>query len=153
MQAVAWERFEKWAEDLDRRCEIATFKKIKPSFVIPLIRPKKLEWKIGESGADDIVLKNVRMIDALFEMRLKRCGNPYCRYPISALRLDTFATPDNGDVCATCHDLYNSVTMANNLLSNKSYFRNHHFEWKREQEEAAKKKKKFMDGGDGRFNA
>lgn len=153
MNVAGWYRFQKWVADLDKREAAFTFKVVKPQFVIPLIRPKKLEWKIGEPGADDVVVRNVRMLDALFEVRRKQCGNPFCKYPISALRLDTFATPDYGDVCATCHGLYGCVTMANGLLKNKSYFRELHFEWKREQEELAKKKKKWMDGGDGRFNA
>jgi hypothetical protein len=109
---------------------------------------KKLEWKIGEPGAAEVCDKNVKMLDGLFLMVTKRCANPYCKWPISALRLTTYAAPGIGDICATCHDLYNAITIINLGLKDIHYFRRHHEEWKREQEEYKKKRRGMgLDGG------
>jgi hypothetical protein len=113
---------------------------------------RKLEWKIGEEGANEIVLKNVQMLDGLFRLLTKKCANPYCKWPISSLRLTTYAAPNIGDVCATCHDLYSAITFMNLNLANSNYFRNHHEIWKREQDEIKKKRRNMgLDEGSNGF--
>jgi hypothetical protein len=108
----------------------------------------KLEWKIGEEGANEIVLKNVQMMDGLFQILTKRCANPFCQWPISHLRINTFAAPGVGDICATCHDLYTAITFMNLNLKNSQYFRACHEEWVKEQEERMKKRRNMgLDGG------
>ncbi len=108
---------------------------------------RKLEWKIGEPGSTEVIKKNVEMMDGLFKILTKKCGNPYCKYPISALRLENYAVPIYGDVCAVCRDLYTAVGFNEKLLMS-SYFRNHHEEWKKEQDEFKKKRRNMgLDGG------
>ena len=109
---------------------------------------QKLEWKIGEEGADEVCRKNVQMLDGLFRLLTKKCANPYCKWPISSLRITTYAAPNVGDVCATCHDLYGAITFMNLKLANSNYFRNHHEAWLKEIEEIKKKRRTMgLDGG------
>jgi hypothetical protein len=113
---------------------------------------RKLEWKIGEDGANEVVLKNVQMLDGLFRLLTKKCANPYCKWPISSIRLTTYAAPNIGDVCATCHDLYSAITFMNLNLANSNYFRNHHEAWVKEQEEIKRKRKNMgLDEGSNGF--
>ena len=113
---------------------------------------KKLEWKIGEEGSIEVCKKNTEMMDGLFKMLTKKCANPYCQWPISSLRLTTYAAPNIGDVCATCHDLYSAITFMNLNLANSNYFKNHHEIWLREQEELKKKRRTMgLDGGQSGF--
>ena len=108
----------------------------------------KLEWKIGEEGADDVCLKNVQMMDGLFRILTKKCANKFCQWPISSLRITTYAAPGIGDVCATCHDLYSTITFMNTYLANSHYFRGHHEAWVKEQEEINKKRRDMgLNGG------
>jgi len=108
----------------------------------------KLEWKIGEPGADEVCRKNVKMMDGLFRVFTKKCANEFCQWPISHLRINTFAVPGLGDICATCHDLHTAVTFMNIGLTNSQYFRNHHDDWVREQDEIKKKRRNMgLDGG------
>jgi hypothetical protein len=109
---------------------------------------RKLEWKIGEDGANEVVLKNVQMLDGLFRLLTKKCANTYCKWPISSLRINTYAIPNVGEVCATCHDIHSSLTFMNLHLLNSNYFRDHHEAWTKEQEEIKRKRRNMGLDGD-----
>lgn len=102
---------------------------------------QKLEWKIGEPGADVVCDKNVQLMARVFETLTKRCAHDFCKWPISALSVNTYTIPGVGDVCATCHDLYTALIFMNLKLSNPNYFKSHHDLWRIEQAEKAKENK------------
>lgn len=89
-------------------------------------------WKLSDPEAKQVIERNVRQIDQIFEGLWKKCGNPYCNYPISSLPTRTYGAPEYGDVCATCHDLYTALSYSNVQLSNSQYFLNAHNDWKRD---------------------
>jgi hypothetical protein len=91
-------------------------------------------WKIGEPGADRIVDLNCRVLDLVLGTLVKTCNAPGCGWGISALRKYNYEVPEFGEVCATCWDVYNTLTMANKLLKSTLYFRNHHEFWKAQQD-------------------
>lgn len=100
---------------------------------------KKLEWKIGEEGADAVIAKNLRMMDELVQRYEKCCANPFCNYPISALRETSFAAPGYGDVCATCHDLWTALAF-NGKLVRYNYFKDLHEQWLKENKDIKDRK-------------
>ena len=109
---------------------------------------RKLEWKIGEPGADEVCNKNVRMMDGFFGILPNRCANEFCRWPISSLRINSHSVPGLGDVCATCHDMYTAVIFMNLKLNDSNYFKRHHEAWKKEQEDIKRKRRNMgLDEG------
>ena len=96
-------------------------------------------WKIGEPGSKEVIDMNCRLLDTMFQRLAGRCNAPGCDWPLSALRERNFEVPEVGPVCATCWDIYNSMTMANRLLKSTMYFRNHHVNWKTERENKRKR--------------
>jgi len=102
-------------------------------------------WKLGEEGADAVIDMNCRVFDLLRDRTVNRCKTPNCGWPISALRSKNFETPDHGQVCATCHDLYNAITMMNTRLRDTTYFRKIQAEYLKEIEEFKNKKKRWKD--------
>ena len=101
--------------------------------------PYRQTWKMGEKGADHIIDVNCRVLDLVLGTLKKQCNAPGCEWGISALRANNYEVPDVGEVCATCWDVYNSLTLANRLLKNTMYFRNLHSLWKLEQAEIRKR--------------
>jgi hypothetical protein len=93
------------------------------------------EWKIGEPGSEEVIHKNLQMMDGLFAMLEKSCSNEFCQYPISAIRMECFAVPNVGDVCATCYGMYQAISIMNPKLRHSQYFQARHNEWKREIED------------------
>lgn len=100
---------------------------------------ERISWKMGEPGADHTVRVNCRVLDLILGTLKKKCCAPGCEWGISALRTHNYEVPEVGEVCATCWDVYNSLTMANRYLQNTMYFRNHHTQWKLEQEAIRKR--------------
>ncbi len=114
---------------------------------------KKLEWKVGEPGSEAVIERNLRLMDMVFDRLIKKCGNPFCLWPISVMRDANFATPEHGDVCATCHDLYSALTMANTKLLRTNYFRDAHNQWIQENDPNKNKERRKRLGLDGDQNA
>jgi len=104
-------------------------------------------WRIGEEGASEVCDKNVQFMAAVAENYSKKCSNPYCRWPISALREENFIVPKVGEVCVTCHSMFVAVSFVNKELKNQYYFHHLQEEWEKQREEEIKKKKKTMEGG------
>lgn len=90
-------------------------------------------WPLGTKEADHTIDLNCRIMDLLFDRLSKHCNAPGCGWPISVLREQNYEVPEVGEVCATCWDIYSSLTMANKQLKNTLYFRQHHDKWKAEQ--------------------
>ena len=90
----------------------------------------KVEWKLGESGAQEIILKNVRFYDKIRTILTHRCKAPNCGYMISALE-DSFAVPGIGSVCGVCYHMYEALLSPG--LKNPYYFRALHEQWAREK--------------------
>jgi hypothetical protein len=105
-----------------------------------------LAWaKYQNAPAVSTCGKNVRAVDEITSRLVLRCGNPFCRFPLSALREDHFATADCGDVCATCNDMHSALTVVNKKLRNWLYFRALHEAWKKEEAEKARNEKRRRD--------
>jgi hypothetical protein len=113
---------------------------------------RKLEWKLGESGSEEIIDKNVRLIDMVFGRLSKRCGNPFCKWPISSLRTDNLEIPEYGEVCSLCFGLYSTLTYGGNPQLKGHTFRNAHNEWKAENNPDEIKRKRRRLGLDGEGN-
>ncbi len=97
------------------------------------------KWKLTDPDAGKIIDQNIRNIEQIFEGLWKKCGNPYCKYPISSIATKTYGCPEYGDICVTCHDLYAAITMMNPQLTNPSYFRNHHEKWKKDGDDKGRR--------------
>jgi hypothetical protein len=100
-------------------------------------------WKLGEPGAAEVCDKNVRLLDELRARLSKQCG--HCRWPISAIRDETFGCAEYGDICKLCHELYGVLTFSNLQLKNTMYFRALHTEWQKKENERKEREKKFRE--------
>lgn len=63
----------------------------------------------------------------------KKCGNPYCGYPLAPL-VEHNHVVDFGEVCDLCHAMFSSVRVRPGLAAA-------HDQWKKEQDQ----KKKILD--------
>jgi len=90
----------------------------------------KVEWKLGEFGADIVVKANVAFYDKIRTILTRRCKAPDCGYVISALE-DSFAVPGVGSVCGACYHMYEALSSPS--LKNPYYFRMLHEQWVREK--------------------
>lgn len=104
-------------------------------------------WHIDEKGASEVCDKNIQFLATITETFTKKCANPDCGWPISAIRTDNFGALGYGDVCATCHDMFVAITFMNPHLRNPKYFMDLHEQWKKELEEEKRKKRRNMEGG------
>ena len=86
-------------------------------------------YRLGTPEGEHVIDKNVQMIEEIFAGLWKRCGNPYCQYPISSI--SAYGAPEYGDICATCHDLYSALTFPNKGLRDREYFKKLHDAWKK----------------------
>ena len=94
---------------------------------------KKIEWSIGEKGADEVIKLNLLTYEKLVAELETCCANPYCNYPISNLRKERYAVPEVGEVCATCYGVYQTLTNMNPCLKARpKYFMDLHEEHKKE---------------------
>lgn len=101
--------------------------------------------------------KNARAFDEISSRLTKRCGNPFCRTPISAVRNDNWGSPDYGDICITCHQALDALGVLNKGLVDWLYFRKLHEAWTKENADAIKAEKERrrrlgLDGDIGGFN-
>ena len=103
---------------------------------------KKLEWKIGEEGSEGVIARNLHMMDEVVQRYEKCCANPFCNYPISALRETSYGAPEYGDICATCHALFMAVSQFNPNLSRPTYFKDLHEQWLKENKAIIDKRKR-----------
>jgi len=92
---------------------------------------------------DTIERKNVHVIERVLEGLVKKCGDPFCRWPIRHVRDRDYTAPFHGEICATCHDLYSALTIMNPFLKNTKYFYDAHDAWVKEIK-AYKEKRKTM---------
>lgn len=110
-----------WVRDLDRRERAFT------------------EYPI----LDTTERKNVHVVERVLDGLVKKCGNPFCKWPIRHVRDRDYSAPFYGEVCATCHDLHSALTIMNPCLKNTKYFYDAHDAWVKEVK-AYKEKRKTM---------
>lgn len=81
---------------------------------------------------DTIERKNVHLVERVLEGLVKKCGNPFCKWPIRHVRDRDYTAPFYSEICATCHDLYSALTIMNPNLKNTKYFYDAHDAWVKE---------------------
>jgi|SRR5208282_2648193 len=110
-----------------------------------------------QESASSVPHANARAIDALAERLTRHCMNPFCNWPISALREEDYGSPDYGNVCATCAGALQALGITNIKLKNHLYFRRFHEDWVKENADAARLEKERrrrlgLDGDIGGFH-
>lgn len=107
----------------------------------------RLDWSektfLERPALDTTERKNVHVVQSIMDGLVKKCGNPFCKWPIRVNREQSFSAPYYGDICATCHDLWSAITILNVFLKDPKYFWNAHDAWVKEVE-AVKKSRKNM---------
>jgi rubredoxin len=92
----------------------------------------KDKWKIGESGATEVIKANVAFYDKMRRILTRRCKAPDCGYVISAAD-ESFALPGIGSVCGVCYFMYEALMGIPSYglpgLKNPYYFRSLHEQW------------------------
>jgi hypothetical protein len=71
---------------------------------------------------------NCETYDRLFRVCIRRCANPECDYPLSALVENFYSVTFEGKVCDLCHTLEDAANQQPGL-------REAHKEWKKIQDE------------------
>lgn len=96
----------------------------------------KVEWKLGELGAAEIIKTNVAFYDKIRTILTRRCKAPDCGYVISALE-ESFTVPGVGSVCGVCYYMHEALLAGPQYglpgLKNPYYFRTLHEQWVREK--------------------
>lgn len=87
--------------------------------------------------------KNVHIVQSVIDGLVKKCANPFCKWPIRVSRNENFSAPHYGEICATCHNLWSAITIMNVLLKNPKHFWNAHDAWVKDVE-AVKRSRKNM---------
>lgn len=71
---------------------------------------------------------NCGTYDRLFKICVKKCSNPDCQYPLSALVDNFYSVSAEGKVCELCHAMEDAANQQPGL-------REAHKEWKKEQDD------------------
>jgi hypothetical protein len=93
--------------------------------------------------------RNIALLQRVSECLIKRCANPFCKWPIRTVRDANYAAPFIGEICATCHDLYAAVSFMNPQLSNPKHFYNAHDAWVKEVQDIKRKRRNMGLDDDG----
>jgi hypothetical protein len=82
----------------------------------------------------ELTKRNCATYDRFRIICVRKCSNPECNYPLSALEENFFSNDFNGRICDLCHTLEDAARQQLGL-------RQAHEEWKQEQQA----KKKMLD--------
>lgn len=97
-----------------------------------------MEYRILTPEEQDICERNCELYQALFRYCLKKCANPNCNFPMSALVEHNFSTDFGGKVCELCHAMEDSARSRPKLAQRWQT-------WKEAQEKEIARKKKILD--------
>ena len=92
----------------------------------------KIEWKLGEPGATEVIIRNVAFYDKIRTILTRRCRAPGCGYVISSIE-ESYGVPEYGSVCHVCYEMYQALQSPR--LKNLFYFMNLHEQWKKEKDD------------------
>lgn len=92
---------------------------------------------------DTIERQNVHMLQRLMDGLVKKCGNPFCRQPIRHVRDRDYSAPGHGEICATCNDMHQAISILNVFLKNCKYFYQAHDAWEKEIIDEKEKRRKM----------
>jgi hypothetical protein len=96
------------------------------------------KWK---DTAQSPEVKHVRFCDGIFTRLVKRCANPFCKWPIAYGREMNYSAPYYGEICSTCHDMYSALSITNPKLRNPRYFHGLSDQWMADEEKRKKDEK------------
>ena len=84
-------------------------------------------WKLGDPGADEVILNNVRDLDAIRRVTSLRCQAPGCDYMLESVGA-CYTIADIGNVCSLCWHMFYALKYIK--LKDGLYFVKLHREWK-----------------------
>jgi hypothetical protein len=93
-----------------------------------------MEDRVLKSWEVSLTKQNCAVYDKLFKVISRKCANPECSYPLSALNEHFYSADAGGKICELCHTLEDSARQQPGL-------REAHDAWKRDQNS----KKKMLD--------